>query len=153
MKISLNISLVSIGKLRGKPLKELANDYEKRIQKYASFKQLEVSHQKLGKHKGNIANSVEKTFCGARTRVALDVRGKATSSEDLAKLLKNAALEGGGISFIIGGPEGIPPEFDNKANKRISLSGCTFPHELFRVIFLEQLYRGLTIFCGVPYHK
>jgi 23S rRNA (pseudouridine1915-N3)-methyltransferase len=153
MKMSLNVSLVSIGKLRGKPLKELADDYIKRISKYTSFKDLEISHQKLGKQKGNLANSVENIFCSARTRVALDVRGKDTSSEDIARLLQGASIDGGGISFIIGGPEGIPPEFDSMANKRISLSRCTFPHELFRVIFLEQLYRGLTIFSGVPYHK
>ena len=153
MKLSLNISLVSIGKLRGKPLKELADDYCRRISKYAKFSSFEVSHQKLGKQKGNIANAVEKNFCGARTRIALDVRGKSTSSKDIGEILRRASLDGGGISFIIGGPEGIPAEFDKMANKRISISPCTFPHELFRVIFLEQLYRGLTILCGVPYHK
>jgi len=153
MKTSLNISLVSIGKLRGKPLKELSDDYSKRISKYASFNQMEVAHQKLGKQNKKTALAVEKAFSSASIRVALDVKGKVTSSTDIGKILGNAARSGGSISFIIGGPDGIPPEFDKLATKRISLSLCTFPHELFRIIFLEQLYRGLTIFCGVPYHR
>lgn len=153
MKTSLNISLVSIGKLRGKALQSLNDDYKKRISKYAGFTDLEVSHQKLSKSKGNIAASIEKAFKSANIRVALDVRGKDTSSEDIAKLLKTAAYSGSSIAFMIGGPDGIPEEYDTLATKRISLSRCTFPHELFRILFLEQLYRGLTIMVGVPYHR
>ena len=153
LKTSLNISLVSIGKLRGRHLQALNDDYSRRISKYAHFSQLEVSHQKLGKQKGNIALAIEKSFTSARTRVALDVRGKDTSSKDISRILKESAACGGGISFIIGGPDGIPAEFDTLVTRRISLSRCTFPHELFRILFLEQLYRGLTIMCGVPYHR
>ena len=153
MRRTLSVSLVCIGKLRDGAMKELAQMYESRVDRYARFNVLEVPHSKVTSRKGSSYTQVAKNFEGANLRVALDVRGKTITSPGFAKVIQKAEDSGQSLSFLIGGPEGIPEELSKVATMRLSLSPCTFPHELFRVIFLEQLYRAFTIMRGEPYHK
>lgn len=153
MRRTLSVSLVCIGKLRDRALKELAQMYEGRVDRYARFNVLEVPHAHITSRKKQTVAQVTKTFQGASLRVALDVRGKTVTSPGFAKVLQKAEESSQSMAFLIGGPEGIPEDLGKLATMKLSLSPCTFPHELFRVIFLEQLYRAFTIARNEPYHK
>ncbi|HKE94558.1 MAG TPA: 23S rRNA (pseudouridine(1915)-N(3))-methyltransferase RlmH [Povalibacter sp.] len=85
--------------------------------------------------------------------VALQVTGKALSSEQLAQFLQTRARDGRDVAFLIGGPDGIAPELDAKADLRWSLSALTLPHGLARVMVAEALYRAVSIVKGHPYHR
>lgn len=85
--------------------------------------------------------------------VALDVIGKPCSTEDLAKKLDNWRMEGGDVSFLIGGADGLDKTCLTRADEAISLSAMTFPHLLVRVMLAEQLYRAWTVLQGHPYHR
>ena len=84
----------------------------------------------------------------------MDIGGKKTTSENLAKLFDTKKSEGvSEISFVIGGSNGLSPEVKDKADMKLSFSDMTFPHQLFRVMLLEQIYRAETILNHIPYHK
>ena len=85
--------------------------------------------------------------------VALDVVGKACSTEQLAKKLDNWRMQGGDVSFLIGGADGLDHSCLDRADESISLSDMTFPHQLVRVMLAEQLYRAWTVLHGHPYHR
>jgi 23S rRNA (pseudouridine1915-N3)-methyltransferase len=85
--------------------------------------------------------------------VALEISGQELSSPELAQFLDKRSLEGRGISFVIGGPEGLPPEVIEQADFRWSFGRLTYPHDLAMVMLLESLYRASTISAGQPYHK
>jgi 23S rRNA (pseudouridine1915-N3)-methyltransferase len=85
--------------------------------------------------------------------VALDVAGKACSTEQLAKKLDNWRMQGGDVSFLIGGADGLDRSCLTRADESISLSAMTFPHQLVRVMLAEQLYRAWTVLHGHPYHR
>ncbi|MFO7306567.1 MAG: 23S rRNA (pseudouridine(1915)-N(3))-methyltransferase RlmH [Gammaproteobacteria bacterium] len=85
--------------------------------------------------------------------VALQVDGRALSSEELARFLEARARDGRDVAFVIGGPDGIPPDIDARADFRWSLSALTLPHALARVIVVEALYRAVSIIKGHPYHR
>lgn len=85
--------------------------------------------------------------------IALDVLGKACSTEELAKELKNWQASGQDIALLVGGPEGLAEDCLKQAQQKISLSNLTLPHPLVRVVLAEQLYRATTILKGHPYHK
>ena len=90
---------------------------------------------------------------GNSYKIALTVDGKQFGSPELANFLDKRALEGRAVSFIIGGPEGLPPKVIQKADFVWSFSELTFPHDLAMVLLLEALYRASTISAGHPYHK
>lgn len=85
--------------------------------------------------------------------ICLDVLGKSVSTEQFAQELNTRALQGRPIALIIGGPDGIHPEFLAQADLRISLSKMTLPHPMVRVMLIEQLYRSWSILAGHPYHR
>lgn len=85
--------------------------------------------------------------------VAMQVQGRALTSEQLARFLADRAREGRDVAFCIGGPEGLAPEVDARADMRWSLSALTLPHALARVVVAEALYRAVTIIKGHPYHR
>lgn len=86
-------------------------------------------------------------------KVAMVIDGKQLSSKQLASFMKKRELEGGEVSFIIGGPEGLPEDVIKNCDYRLSLSALTFPHDLAMVVLLEAIYRATTINAGLPYHK
>jgi 23S rRNA (pseudouridine1915-N3)-methyltransferase len=98
--------------------------------------------------------AIEQTLESGNYLVALDRAGKPISSEQLAQLLRKQIDAGiRKMDFIIGGPVGLDTQIIERANLRLSLSAMTLPHELARVVLLEQLYRAFTILRGEPYHK
>lgn len=85
--------------------------------------------------------------------VALEITGKNLSSTELANFLRNQELQAREVSFVIGGPEGLPSDIRTSADLQWSFSNLTFPHDLAMVVLLESLYRASTINAGLPYHK
>ncbi len=133
------ITLLAIGKVKKSYVKEAMAVFQTRLTKYCNFWYKEVSEFKERDLKGFI--------------VALDTSGTSYSSEDFAEFVQKTTMANKDITFIIGGPTGIPKDILKKANAKISLSKMTFPNEFVRAIFLEQLYRAFTIIKGEKYHK
>ena len=131
------ITIIALGKTKPPFVKEGIQEYLKRLQKYTPLQYQEV--EKLPSLKGYT--------------IALDVKGKSLDSKQFANYLKELSLENKNITFIIGDEKGFDNSFLKSINKTISLSPMTFPHELVRVIFLEQLYRAYTLINNEPYHK
>jgi 23S rRNA (pseudouridine1915-N3)-methyltransferase len=102
---------------------------------------------------GREGDALLKSTAKARRRILLTPDGRAYSSEAFARYLRRQIETYGQLAFLIGGPLGFSPEVTAAADDQLSLSSLTFPHELARVMFLEQLYRAFTILRGEPYHK
>ena len=131
------ITILALGKTKPVFVKEGIQEYLKRLNKYVPLKYQEV--EKLPKLKGYV--------------IALEVQGKQYDSKAFSIFLKKQMLEQKDLTFIIGSENGFENEFLKTVQEKISLSTMTFPHELVRVIFLEQLYRAFTLINNEPYHK
>jgi len=134
-------------------------EYAKRMPPESKIKLVEIAAGKRSKNsdiKRLTQQEGEKMLAaipkGAKV-VALDVLGKACTTEELAQELKNWQASGQDIAILIGGPEGLADDCLKQAQQKISLSKLTLPHPLVRVVLAEQLYRATTILKGHPYHK
>ena len=149
----MNISIICVGKLKEKYWQDAAAEYLKRLSRFAKVEIIELSESKtddIGEESAAIISHIPK----ASFVVALDVLGKSFSSEGLANLISEKAVSGiSHISFIIGGSNGFNDEVRKTADLRLSFSSFTFPHQLMRVILLEQIYRAFKINAGEKYHK
>ncbi|MDZ7361276.1 MAG: 23S rRNA (pseudouridine(1915)-N(3))-methyltransferase RlmH [candidate division KSB1 bacterium] len=155
----LQIRLLAVGKLRDPIWTPAVTQYGQRLQNYAKFDLIEV-RDAVGKGLPDSAALAEEGKLILRTLepgnylIVLDRHGKPFSSEQLAQALQKLIDTGiRTMDFVIGGPIGLDHTIIAKANLRLSLSAMTLPHELARVVLLEQLYRALTILRGEPYHK
>ena len=136
------MKLVVVGKIKDLHIKELCKEYEKRIGRFTNLDIIEIKDS--GKEK-----EVQKILevCGGYSIIALEEKGKGMDSFVFAEFIKNIDPK---TAFVIGGPSGISSSL---SCKKISLSTMTFPHEIARLLFLEQLYRAYTILKNIPYHK
>ncbi len=148
------ISILSVGKLSQKYWKDACLEYSKRLCAYCRFKVIEL------KERGEDATALRREaedFKAALPKkpyvIALCVEGKQLSSQQLATVIKDAAMNGKELCFIIGSSQGIDENFKAECDERISLSAMTFPHQLARVVLTEQLYRSFNIISGGKYHK
>jgi 23S rRNA (pseudouridine1915-N3)-methyltransferase len=159
----MNISIITVGKLKEKYLKDGIDEYRKRLTRYSNIEIIEVPDEKAPETmsekeeqqvkeregQGILKHIKENTFV-----IALDLRGKLLSSEELSELISDCGLKGNSnIAFVIGGSLGLSQEVLSRSNYRLSFSKMTFPHQLMRLILLEQVYRGFRIMKGEPYHK
>lgn len=159
----MNISIITVGKLKEKYLKEGINEYLKRLSKYAKVDVIEIADEKAPENlsakeeemvKDKEGQGILKYIKDNMYVVALDIKGKQLSSEELADFLSQRALLGeSNIAFVIGGSLGLSQAVLNRANYKLSFSKMTFPHQLMRLILLEQVYRGFRIINNEPYHK
>lgn len=151
--MNMNISIICVGKLKERYWQDAAAEYLKRLNRFAKVEIIELSESKtddIGEESAAIISHIPK----ASFVVALDVLGKSLSSEGLADLISEKAVSGiSHISFIIGGSNGFNDEVRKTADLRLSFSSFTFPHQLMRVILLEQIYRAFKINAGEKYHK
>lgn len=152
----LKINIVAVGGIKEKFFTEAINEYTKRLSKYCQLKIIEVdeeSNQKSIDTKKQ--KESERLLAAAKGKlVLLDREGTMVSSENMADILDKYQVQGcSEISFIIGGSNGVSEELKKKSDKIISFGKITFPHQLFRVVLLEQIYRGISINAGLPYHK
>ena len=144
------IKILCVGKIKEKYLKELIDDYEKRISKYMKIEIIELKDDPIYTKEITNLNSMinMKDY-----NVALDLRGEKLSSEEFANFVDKTLVINSNITFIIGPSDGLNEEILNKCNKIISFSNLTFPHGLFRGILLEQIYRAFKIIHNETYHK
>jgi 23S rRNA (pseudouridine1915-N3)-methyltransferase len=157
----MRLQVITVGKLREAYFKAAAQEYSSRIQRFLPLELLDVptgtGETSNGQGKGALlkeADAIERFLAPTTVVVALDVSGKLLSSEELSKWIQGQMQASAQkVSFVIGGAWGLAPQILERANLRLSLSPMTFPHELAQVILLEQVYRALSLWKGLPYHK
>ncbi|MGX6445956.1 23S rRNA (pseudouridine(1915)-N(3))-methyltransferase RlmH [Neobacillus sp. K501] len=159
----MNISIVTVGKLKEKYLKQGIEEYLKRLSAYAKVEVIEVADEKAPEVLSELEMVQVKQKEGERILgkisqdtyvIALAIQGKMQSSEELADTLDKLATYGKSkIAFIIGGSLGLSEEVLKRANEHLSFSRMTFPHQLMKLILVEQIYRAFRINRGEPYHK
>ena len=149
----MNISIICIGKLKESFWKDACEEYLKRLSRFAKIEVLELPESKtddVDEESASILAHLPKSSYV----IALDVAGNSLSSEGLAKKIKTLAVDGTShISFVIGGSNGYNDSVRKVADFRLSFSAFTFPHQLMRVVLLEQIYRAYKINAGEKYHK
>jgi 23S rRNA (pseudouridine1915-N3)-methyltransferase len=159
----VNISIITIGKLKEKYLKQGIDEYLKRLSTYAKVDVIELPDEKAPENLSESEMEQVKLKEGERILakisedthvIALAIEGKMKSSEELAKDIDQLATYGRSkIAFVIGGSLGLSKEVMKRANGTLSFSKMTFPHQLMRLILLEQVYRAFRINRNEPYHK
>lgn len=161
--VHMRITVIAAGKIRDKWINDGMAEYIKRLKRFGNLEIIEVPDEKVPeKYSGKeTAQAVEREgrkmlsrWPGDAWGIAMDPQGETVGSEGLASLLSRRAVAGTHhIVFVIGGSNGLSPAVIAKCRKRISFGPNIFPHQLFRVMLLEQLYRARKIMAGETYHK
>ncbi|MDP9725292.1 23S rRNA (pseudouridine1915-N3)-methyltransferase [Priestia aryabhattai] len=159
----MNISIITIGKLKEKYLKQGIQEYLKRLSSYAKVEIIELADEKAPENLSESEMEQVKQKEGERILakisddthvIALAINGKQKSSEELAKEIDSLATYGKSkIAFVIGGSLGLSGEVMKRSNAALSFSKMTFPHQLMRLVLVEQIYRAFRIIRNEPYHK
>ncbi len=155
----MRVALVTVGTRMPPWVREGYEDYSRRLKARLPVTLLELAPGKRtngGDDARAIADEGKRLLASVRRDdyvVALDERGKQRSSLELSAWLKERQQDGRDVSFLIGGPDGYAPEVLQRAQETWSLSRLTLPHALVRVLFIEQLYRAVTLIDGHPYHR
>ncbi|MGZ0877499.1 23S rRNA (pseudouridine(1915)-N(3))-methyltransferase RlmH [Priestia megaterium] len=159
----MNISIITIGKLKEKYLKQGIQEYLKRLSSYAKVEIIELADEKAPENLSESEMEQVKQKEGERILakisddihvIALAINGKQKSSEELAKEIDSLATYGKSkIAFVIGGSLGLSSEVMKRSNAALSFSKMTFPHQLMRLVLVEQIYRAFRIIRNEPYHK
>ncbi len=159
----IHIKLLCVGRIKEKYLKDGLDEYLKRLSRYAKVEITEVNDEKTVEGASDVENTAVKDKEGERILshikdtdhvCALAIDGKMYDSEGLAEHLDRLYVSGvSDIAFVIGGSLGLSDAVLKRADEKLSFSKMTFPHQLMRLIFLEQLYRTFRIQKNEPYHK
>ena len=159
----MKITVITGGKIKEKYLKDAIAEYQKRLGRYCKLEIVEVADEKTPDNAGETLENQIRRKEGERIAkylkddayiIALAIDGKMLSSEEFADQIQRLGVGGTShIQFVIGGSIGLDEEILKKADYRLSFSKMTFPHQLMRVILLEQIYRGYRIIANEPYHK
>jgi 23S rRNA (pseudouridine1915-N3)-methyltransferase len=152
------VHVVAVGRVRDAALREACNAYAARIGHYQRFELREVREAGRKERDGAAARRLEgRALLGAVPQgghiVALSRGGEAKTSEELAGLVERWREQARDVAFVVGGAHGLDQVVLDRAHQRLALSDMTLPHELARLVLLEQLYRAMTILRGEPYHK
>ncbi|HOV80289.1 MAG TPA: 23S rRNA (pseudouridine(1915)-N(3))-methyltransferase RlmH [Bacillota bacterium] len=158
-----HITVLAVGRLKEKYLAEGAAEYLKRLSAYARMEAAEIKEERFSENCPPVEMEKVKEREGERLLgrlrpgtylIALDPKGKQLSSEEMAEVLNRLGIEGkGDITLIVGGTLGLSEKVLERADLKLSFSKMTFPHQLTRLILLEQIYRWFKIARGEPYHK
>ena len=159
----MKISLITVGKIKEKYFEQAIAEYAKRLSRYCKLEILQVADEKTPDGASAALEAQIKDREGERILahvkdgayvVALAIEGHMLSSEELAEKMGSLTVAGvSHIQFIIGGSLGLSEKVMRRADFALSFSRMTFPHQLMRVVLLEQVYRGFKILAGEPYHK
>lgn len=156
------IQILALGKCKEGYFREACREYEKRLSRYCRLQIIELEPAALSQNPSEkeIAAALEKEGAELLKRakgycIAMCIEGKQLTSPGLAEKLEQAAQGGdsGAVTFLIGSSYGLAPAVKQRAQLRLSMSAMTFPHQLARVMLLEQIYRGYQILAGTKYHK
>ncbi len=152
----MNITIICVGNLKEKFYKDAANEYIKRLSRFGK-----ILIKEIDEVQGYTSQNVEKEGAAILKAIPknsyvipLCIEGKEISSTSFAEKISSLAIDGiSEITFIIGGSDGLSDEVKATGNFKLSFSPMTFPHQLMRIILLEQIYRAFTIISGTSYHK
>ena len=155
------ITIICVGKIKEKYIKIGIEDYIKRIKKYTKIEIIEIEDESFDKIKTLKieAEKIEKKQMPQPNHpaeafiITLEIDGKQLNSVELSNLINNSITKYSDITFVIGGSYGLDDSIKQLSNYKLSFSNLTFPHQLFRLIFLEQLYRSYKILNNEVYHK
>ena len=150
------IKIITIGFIKEQYLKDAIAEYKKRISKYTNLEIIELKDEDFGEIEKTLKVEEEKILKQLSDRdyiITLEIEEKELTSIEFAKKIENIQLENSNITFIIGGSYGLSDTIKNRANYHLSFSKMTFPHQLFRVLLLEQIYRSYKIINNESYHK
>ena len=159
----MKIKIVTVGKLKEKYLKDGITEYSKRLSRFANLEMIELADEKTPDRASDSENQKILELEGTRILskigdrdfvIVLAIEGKTLSSEEFSKQLEQAPINGfSTLTFVIGGSLGLSPKVKKRANLSISFGRLTLPHQLMRLVLVEQIYRAFTIQQGSPYHK
>ncbi len=159
----MNIQILCVGKIKEKYWLDAISEYTKRLSRYCKISIFEVADEKTPDKASEAIETEIKRVEGTRILqnvkqdayvICLDIQGKALDSVELSEKISKIGVDGNGtIQFIIGGSLGLSSEVLSRADYKLSFSKMTFPHQLMRVILLEQIYRSYRILNHEPYHK
>lgn len=159
----MKIKVITVGKLKEKYLKDGIAEYSKRISRFAKLEMIELADEKTPDKASELENQKILEIEGQRILskvgdrdfvIALAIEGKTFSSEEFSKQLEEASIKGfSTLTFIIGGSLGLSQGVKKRANLSVSFGPLTLPHQLMRLVLVEQIYRAFTIQQGSPYHK
>ncbi len=159
----MNIRLIAVGKLKESFFQDALKEYEKRLSRFVKLEITELADEKIPDHASPKEEERIKNAEGEKILakigagdyvIAMCIEGKEKSSEELAELIKSCALSGKStVTFLIGGSLGLSDAVKKRADLRLSVSPMTFPHQLFRVMLAEQIYRAFKIINNESYHK
>ena len=150
------IKIITVGTIKEKYLKDAIAEYQNRLQKYTNLEIIELKDVGLVEKEKAIhleGEKIKKHLTEKDYIITMEIEGKQLNSIEFSKKLEKIQLESSNIVFIIGGSYGLSPEIKAKSKLHLSVSKMTFPHQLFRVILLEQIYRAYKIMNNESYHK
>lgn len=150
------IKIVCVGKIKESFYRDAVDEYKKRLSKYTKLEIIEVDDVSNSNELISIAKEKDQILKKISIKdyiVTLEIDGEKLASITLAKKIENILNKNPNITFIIGGSNGLHPEIKSLSNFKLSFSDLTFPHQLFRVVLLEQIYRSFKIINNESYHK
>lgn len=159
----MRITVISVGKIKEKYFTGAIEEYAKRLSKYCTLNMMEVpdekapetlSEKEMVQIKDKEGERILDKIKDSQYVITLEIKGKLVTSEELSEKLSALGLEGNSdVVFVIGGSLGLSDLVLKRSNFALSFSKMTFPHQLMKVVLLEQVYRGFRILKGEPYHK
>lgn len=159
----MKITILTVGKIKEKYLKDAIAEYAKRLSRYCKLEIVEVADEKTIENASQVletqirdkeAERLMKYIREDAYVITLEIKGKQLTSEELSEKINQLGIQGKSyIIFVIGGSIGLGDEILKRTDYALSFSKMTFPHQLMRVILLEQIYRSYRIINGEPYHK
>jgi len=150
------IKIICIGKLKENYLKQAEEEYLKRLKKYTTIELIELSDSSVDDEKIALEKEKDQILKHIKPKeylITLEIEGKELSSIELADKIDKTLITNSDITFIIGGSYGIHPSIKQLSNYKLSFSKMTFPHQLFRILLLEQIFRSYKILNNEKYHK
>lgn len=150
------IKIICVGTIKEKYFKDAIEEYLKRLKKYTKIELIQVEDEgisDISKAKEIEKTRIEKNISSKDYIITLEIEGSEITSVEFAKKLDNIMISNSNITFIIGGSYGLSDSIKNISNYHLSFSKMTFPHQLFRVLLLEQIYRAYRINNNESYHK
>lgn len=150
------IKIITVGQIKEKYLQDAIKEYKKRLSKYTNIEVIEVKDEGLVEEVKAIKLEAEKIKKHINDRdyiITLEIEGKQMTSVEFANKIDNILIENSNVDFIIGGSYGLSADIKNMSRLHLSFSKMTFPHQLFRVLLLEQIYRAYKINNNESYHK
>ena len=159
----MNITILCVGQIKEKYFRDAIAEYQKRLSRYCKLRMIEVADEKTKENASEAENDLIRKKEGERLLkhikdsdycITLEIDGKMLTSEGLSKEIDRLGLAGkSSLVFVIGGSIGLDTAVLKRSDYALSFSKMTFPHQLMRVILLEQIYRSYRIMRGEPYHK